>query len=356
VGKGFETVTGDPTSSEGADVEWWDAHGRFWSCGRRLCPACSERIRRRARRQLYASLEKHRQRVGYSMRFVTLTQPALAVSLLETMRILRRAWTLMYKRDFWKQHVQGGGLGIEFEMVDGRDDMYHTHLHILVSSRFIPIELLIEEWETCVTKAHSETEAAAVDRCKKCGRTRGEHRSVPGVGSTHAFRLNASVSVRLVKSKQGSSNNISMKDAIKEVIKYITSYQTWMNMPDTTLLECATVERWPRMFELFGSLKKASAGAASDTIVHTKAITHGGMREPGDEEDPPPKKRGLGLRSLLSKMTLEQIREELVKRIKSAAWFRLRQMKNLYPYVKMFRLEDYLFAGGLKEAILRRAC
>lgn len=327
----------------------WDAHGRFWGCGNRLCPGCSERIRRRARRQVLAAIKNHRQRVGYAWRFVTLTQPTLAVSLTESLRILRRAWALLYKRDFWKQHVQGGALGMEFEL---NQIGYHTHLHLLVSSRFIPVELLIEEWETCVTKAHAESDAGSIDRCKRCGHTRAEHAS----SATHQFQLNASVSVRLVRPKPGVNNAMTLREAINEVIKYVTKPKTWLNLHDAALLECATLRRWPRMFEIFGSMKgKTSALTAADTILDTETITHGAIREPGDEEDPPTTKRFPGLRSLLEKMSLEQIKAEIVKRIKAAAWFRLRQMGELYPFVKMFRLDDYIIAGGLKEAILTRA-
>jgi hypothetical protein len=347
VGKGFETVTGDERSPDGADVEQWDAHGHFWSCGRRLCPSCSERVRRRARRVVHAAIDKHRQRVGYAWRFVTLTQPTLATSLTESLRILRRAWALLYKRDFWKQHVQGGAFGMEFEV---NQIGYHTHLHLLVSSRFIPVELLIEEWETCVTKAHSESEAAAIDHCKKCGHTRQQHANQEPRTTNHGFRLNASVSVRLVRSKPGTNNAISMREAINEVIKYVTKPKTWIDLADAALLECATLLRWPRMFEIFGSLK-----LKPNTILDTEAITHGGMREPGDEEEPPAKKRAPGLRSLLSKMSLEQIKEEIVKRIKTASWFRMRQFERLYPYVHLFRMRDYLDTGKLHEAILTRA-
>jgi len=359
IGKDFETVTGDPESPDGADVEIWNAYGRYWACGNRLCPGCSEKTRRRSRRTVTEALKGHKQRVGYSWRLVTLTQPKLDVSITGSIALIRRAWTLFYKREFWRQHVESGVLGMEFE---AKAELgYHTHVHILVSSRFIPVEQLIKEWEICVTKAHSECEAAAVDRCKQCGRTRDAH--LDG----HEFRLNASVSVRLVRPKPGSSDAITMKDALNEVLKYITKPKTWLGMSDEQLIECATLQNWPRMFEIFGSLKPGSKSRA-DTILDTKDISHGGvfiLREILKEfvkridfwmqQQRRKAKRRPGLRGLIRKkeMSLAELDQEIRKRIKAAAFFRMQQLQKLYPFVRFFRIEDYFAEGDLLEPILK---
>lgn len=346
VGKEFETVTGNPESSDGADVELWDAHGRFWDCSNRLCPDCSEKLRRRARRVVVSALKLHRPRLGYANRFITLTQPTLTASLLESLRIIRRAWTLLYKRDFWRRHVDGGALGIEFTL---NERGYHTHLHILASSKFMPVEQLIDEWEHCVTIAHGETEFAAVDHCKICGHCREGHDD-----RDHQFRLNASVSIRLVRPKAGSSHAIAMKDAIKEVIKYVTKPQSWLEMGDRELVECASIVRWPRMFELFGSLK-TSARQGSSTILDTERITHGETPgetgEPPSQADKPVRPRLPGLRRILDKLTLEELDREITRRLKAAIAFRLKQLRELYPFVRFFRLVDYVALPRL--AILR---
>ena len=350
IGKDFEILTGDPASPEGANVEYWDGHGRFFYCGNRLCPGCSEKMRRRSRRTATEALKAHKQRVGYNWRLVTLTQPKLVVSITESMALIRRAWTLLYKREFWRQHVESGVLGMEFEATE-RAAGYHTHVHILASSRFIPVERLIEEWETCVTKAHSECEAAAVDHCKHCGRTRDAHAAHD---DGHAFRLNASVSVRLVRPKPGSSAVVTMKEALNEVLKYITKPKTWLSMAEDALVECATLQRWPRMFEIFGSLKSGSTSRA-DTILDTKDITHGGNGEPRNQKQRAKARRLHGLRALIRKtaISFEQLEQEIIKRIKAASFFRMQQLQRLYPFVRFFTIQDYLVEGDLLDPILK---
>ena len=55
-----------------------------------------------------------------------------------------------------------------------------------------------------------------------------------------------------VKIERVTASPNGLKGAVQEVCKYITKSDSWEKLPEKDLMEIASIERFPRMFELFG--------------------------------------------------------------------------------------------------------
>jgi hypothetical protein len=163
--------------------------------------------------------------------------------------------------------------GIEWSQGESGDG-YHVHMHLLVASRYVDRVSLRDEWTLCIEKAWLE-------------------RGVELVFNTHTNA--AVVDVRLVRGRGGKSSSagasVSLEDAIQEVCKYVTKPGTWDSMSDVHLVEAATVERWGRLFEVFGACRESHPDAAAavtpkptheqsevaalEPYVHTQSLSDG---------------------------------------------------------------------------------
>jgi hypothetical protein len=219
-----------------ANGECFNGFGALWGCGSKLCHSCSSRSESRNRKQAREVLENtklvRREYFCYvkqksvveqeEFRFVTLTMPKVNLSCIQSLDLLKRAWELFRKLDFTKNYFSGFVKSAEFTV--RADKTYHAHLHLLAVSVFIPEKLIKKYWLNCVRTAFSES----------------------GV----KFKANAVV----VNLKRVNSIDV----ALSEVCKYITKSDSWSAIPKAHLLEIANVERFPRMFELTGRLKKVA--------------------------------------------------------------------------------------------------
>jgi hypothetical protein len=193
-------------------------------------------------------------RAGYLWRFVTLTMPTLrGVPVSVALDVIARSWRLFsgkrsasYK--WWSESVSAGVKGVEFTLGDskrlkreGREwspetDGYHVHIHLLVLSRWIEWRRLREEWTACLKVSLAE------------------HGIEQGIGTRDGLAV---CDVRLVVNKKhGSKSTITGEGAINEVAKYVTKSESWLSVPDGQLVEIASIERWPRMFELLGECRE----------------------------------------------------------------------------------------------------
>ncbi len=193
---------------------------------------------------------------------MTLTMPTVAgASLLETMNVIGRAWSLLRKRKFWRETVRAGIKGCEFTVTDNG---YHTHIHLLVVSRWLAHAGLRSEWSHCVRAAwHERGRAVTFD--------------------THHGE--AIVDVRLAKQRGASSVTVSTEGALLEVCKYVTKSESWDAVPDAHLVEIAEVARWPRLFEVFGEMRASDQTGdqtgdecAAVTSLDTTGISDGSTR------------------------------------------------------------------------------
>jgi hypothetical protein len=236
------------------DGEAFEGVGTLWACNERLCPSCLASRSRKSRARARAAIVRPAMRSGYLWRFVTLTMPTLpGVSLPVAMDVIARSWRLFsgkrsasYK--WWSDSVSAGVKGVEFTLGDskrlqreGREwspetDGYHVHVHLLVLSRWIEWRRLREEWTACLKVSLAE------------------HGIEQGIATKDGLAV---CDVRLVvNKKQGSKSTISGEGAINEVAKYVTKTESWLKVPDAQLVEIASIERWPRMFELLGECRE----------------------------------------------------------------------------------------------------
>ncbi len=237
-----------------SDGEAYEGVGSLWSCNERLCPSCLASRSRKSRARARAAVSRAVPSGGYLWRFITLTMPTLpGVSLPVAMSVIARSWRLFngkrgasYK--WWSENVRAGIKGVEFTLGDakrlqreGREwtpelDGYHVHVHLLVLSKWIEWRRLREEWTACLKLSLRE------------------HGIAQGIGTKDGLAV---CDVRLVvNKKQGSKRGIiTGEGAINEVAKYVTKSESWLKVPDAQLVEIASIERWPRMFELLGECR-----------------------------------------------------------------------------------------------------
>jgi hypothetical protein len=317
-----------------ADGELFDGVGTFASCGVRLCPSCSASLRRRARRRARAALASCALRSGEHARFITLTMPTIAeASLLETIQIVHRAWSLMRKRKFWKANVRAGIKGVEFTVTPNG---YHTHVHILAISKWIEYAGLRSEWSHCLRSAW-----------------RASGREI-AFNTSHG---EAVVDVRLVKAKMRASASrviVSLESALQEVCKYITKSESWDALPDAHLVEIAEVERWPRLFEVFGEMRaKDEKPRVAVTSLDTQNISDGGQLLFSFDQSPasPSRARPPTLRGLMHTLDRQTWLIILSLRFTDRRAYRRSVLCGLYPYAVFRSLNGMESAGALARLI-----
>ncbi len=313
-----------------ADGELFDGVGTFASCGVRLCPSCSASLRRRARRRARVALGSCALRSGEHARFITLTMPTVAdASLLETIHIIHRAWSLMRKRKFWKANVRGGVKGVEFTVTPNG---YHTHVHILAISKWIEYAGLRSEWSHCLRSAW-----------------RASGREI-AFNTSHG---EAVVDVRLVKAKMRASASrviVSLESALQEVCKYITKSESWDALPDAHLVEIAEVERWPRLFEVFGEMRaKDEKPRVAVTSLDTQNISDGGQLLFSFESSPamPSRARPPTLRGLMRTLDRQTWLIILSLRFTDRRAYRRSVLCGLYPYAVFMSLDGVKSFGAM---------
>lgn len=210
--------------------ELYDGKGALWSCNSRICPSCVAKLARRNRRITRHVLDSEKLFLGEHWFFLTFTMPDLLLKefpLLFCRAVINDAWR-KFSRSVWFAKVIRGGMKSE-EFTVGKQSQYHYHIHSLAvcknritSDNFIEIR---REWTNALAFSF-----------KKHG---VEFRCNTGDGY-------ANVNVKKVYNKRA---------AVLELSKYLTKSESWSNIPPEQLADIATVERFPRMFEVFGACK-----------------------------------------------------------------------------------------------------
>jgi hypothetical protein len=229
------------------DGDLFDGVGTLWNCNERLCPSCLAARARRARSSARLAVMRPAPREGQLWRFVTLTMPTLPAArspLLNTLHVVARAWRLFSKREWWRNTVRAGVKGVEFTMGNpvgkewnADEHGYHVHLHLLVLSSWVEWRRLRSEWSDCLKLTWAEF---GIDQ---------------GINTKDGMAV---CDVRLVTNRQAKKRGtgiISAEAAINEVAKYLTKSESWDKIPESQLVEVASLERWPRMFELLGECR-----------------------------------------------------------------------------------------------------
>ncbi len=226
--------------------ELYAGRGSLWSCNSRICPKCVAKLSRRNRRIARHVFDTEKVFLGEHWFFLTFTMPDLLLKefpLLSCRAVINDAWR-KFSRSAWFAKVIRGGMKSE-EFTVGRQDQYHYHIHSLAicrnritSDNFVEIR---REW----TKAlkFSFKKHGVKFQCN----TRDGY---------------ANVNVKKVYNKRG---------AVLELCKYLTKSESWSLVPPEQLADIATVERFPRMFEVFGACK--ATAKAMHPIRPEKTLT-----------------------------------------------------------------------------------
>lgn len=213
--------------------EVFTATGQYWECGSKLCSNCIRRQMRRTRKKLLIAIELQKLNAGERYYFVTLTIPNPNRSLIITREIVNDAWRSFSRRKTFADLIRGGVKAEEFTLTKNG---YHYHLHLIILSSFLRYNEIRRLWTESLDAAFTK----------------------------HGIRYN-------IKTSDGLAiiniQRIKVNDkSIYEVCKYVTKSDSWTKMAASDLIDVARIQRWPRMFELFGCFK-------IQLIVHTKDLS-----------------------------------------------------------------------------------
>jgi hypothetical protein len=218
--------------------ELYTGNGNLWSCGSKLCPSCVAKAANRSRKELRFSLKNYKLMTGEMYQHISLTIVNPGLSLLQTRAVADRSWTLFRKRDYFKQKIRGGSKSEEFTITENG---YHYHYHLLCVTRFLNYNEFRREWTDCVEIAYKEL-------------------NLP-------FEVKTKDKCLLVEVRRLHSSASSLEGEVQEVCKYITKSDSWEKLPPKDLIEIASIKRFWRMFEIFGSFRtQRNVNVESDNI------------------------------------------------------------------------------------------
>jgi hypothetical protein len=320
--------------------ELYAGNGNLWSCGSKLCPSCVAKASKRSREELKLSVKNQKLLTGEMYQFITLTIPNPNLPLIQTRAVIDRIWTLFRKRDYFKQKVKGGSKSEEFTLTKNG---YHYHYHLLCITRFLKYKEFRREWSECIEIAFREFNLPC------------EFKTEDGLAMVKIKRLSSSVN--------------GLKGAIQEVCKYVTKSDSWEKLPQKDLIEIASIKRFWRMFEIFGSfrtqrnanvvlespkvfvtylltklvveiLKYVQTGERI-TILDTKQISDGeNLDELGNlPEKVPKRQRELSWRRYILENGLESYFEKLAEQVEKTRYARKCFLSLKYKYA-IFRTLD----------------
>jgi len=114
-------------------------------CGNRFCAVCGRQSLLRTRSRISQLIASVPLPPGYLFRFITLSVENQADPVAQVKRLVA-SFRRLRQRSFWRRYVSGGAYVIE---IKGHPDNWHIHLHVIVSSKFLPWRLLFSNWKQC---------------------------------------------------------------------------------------------------------------------------------------------------------------------------------------------------------------
>ncbi len=116
-------------------------------CEFRLCPDCARRKSRKRLNKYLPAMTAFVRENRVTPVHLVLTQTHQKETRKQSVKRLRDAFSNLIRREFWKEHFKGGTWSIEF--TKGKDNLHHTHLHIIgFRNRFFDIKFLRSEWKS----------------------------------------------------------------------------------------------------------------------------------------------------------------------------------------------------------------
>jgi hypothetical protein len=114
-------------------------------CEFRLCPDCARRKSRKRVNNYLPVMTAFVRRNRVKPVHLVLTQTHKKETRKQSVKRLKTAFDNLIRREFWKEHFRGGTWSIEF--TKDKDNLHHTHLHIIgFRKKFFDIDLLRAEW------------------------------------------------------------------------------------------------------------------------------------------------------------------------------------------------------------------
>ncbi len=114
-------------------------------CEFRLCPDCARRKSRKRVNDYLPVMTAFVRRNRVKPVHLVLTQTHKRETRKQSVKRLKTAFNNLIRREFWKEHFKGGTWSVEFTR--GKDNLHHTHLHIIgFRTKFFDIDLLRDEW------------------------------------------------------------------------------------------------------------------------------------------------------------------------------------------------------------------
>lgn len=297
--------------------ECFDGSGRFWYCGSKLCSYCLQRQSQRNRKMLRTRIRDQKLMVGEHWHFLTLTMPNQGIPLLEARHIFNLAWALFRKKTWFTSTVIGYAKSEEFTMTRKTP---HYHAHVLARSRFINYSSMRHFWTESLRSAFAR------------------------VGKTLSVATSDHMAVANCR-RVGS-----LDDAVKEVAKYLTKSTSWQKIPTDQLLDLCRIRRWPRMFELGGSLRSDSAVAVLEEDDAGLKKDYLDTKSLSDEEP------DWNWRDKVTKHGVAAYLDKLHDAIGDQSRIRIEQLKHHFPYAKFRRLKPQPTenTGQILERIVSR--
>lgn len=298
-----------------ADGECYNATGRLWTCGLKLCSYCIAKQARRNRTRARTALSRDKLTGYETYKFVTLTMPNPGKSVTETRVLIYTAWTLLRKLKFWRERVFGYIKDEEFTVTKAG---INYHIHLIIRSKFIPKDILRTAWTYCLRSSFA--------------------------GADLPLTINTADDLAICDIRKITS----LDAAIKECCKYITKSSSWRDLPRTHLLDICRIRRFNRMFELGGVFRQTTATTDAEkkrrykieTRLDTTGLSDGTLfehwRDTAEKRDP-----------------LQYLRS-LHAQVENNSAFRRHQLRRKFPYAKLTQLKDDN-PNDLKEAAVRLA-
>jgi hypothetical protein len=296
----------------------------------------SRRDARAAIDRLNVIFDKKKQfKAGLRWRSLVLTMPLMkGADVTDSIKRINDAFRRLTNRPFWKALVCGGIKSVEFTV---RPDGFHVHIHLLVLSKFMPVNAEREN--------QSRTQSGNLQaEMKHCLKAAGAF--------VNGLPVVAIYDVKRQGERHHNDQSISLEKALLETCKYLTKSESWDEIPDHQLIKVAEVKRWPRMFEILGrarcasdkeaklevepeprEMESTSDERAKHTLVHTPPLSNGQGAKQSNVA------RGESWRVLLDCVPFDDWKQLMDGRITRAQKFRVEQLVEKFP-VASFRTLD----------------
>lgn len=234
------------------DGELFAGTGNLFSCGSKLCPACSANQSREMRKRARSVVQSLGNGDYFTRwRSIVLTMPLQrGASVLAAIEKINKAFELLRKRMFWKSRVKGGIKSVEFTV---RPEGYHVHIHLLILSEHLPVNAENERRFSRFAARRRLFTGNLTDEMAYALKAAGV--------ALNGSPIVAVYDVRNRNIKARGNREISLEKALLETAKYLTKSESWDKIPDSSLVEIAEISRWKRMFEVLGK----SRGAKSES-------------------------------------------------------------------------------------------